>query len=265
MHESMRKRIYLTETQYKLLVEAANDSFDLKILDTFKSLDDLSEYCFEHIGSVCENGSSRTVFVLDDNRVLKIAKDEKGLAQNEVEVRTYETTKSPLLAIIEQYGKDYSWIVAERAYRCVETDFEKIIGIPWGDYWEQKTVKRHRRRHPIKGDMGDKEVGFDEYFKDSKHEFGDMYDGAINVRNALIYIDYTCNEDKDSSISYSTEKAIKSSPWLTAMQEFVRKTHVSDIAAIDNYGIVHRNGQDMIVIIDSGFNMEIYLKYYYNG
>ena len=49
------------------------------------------------------------------------------------------------------------------------------------------------------------------------------------------------------------------------MQEFVRKTHVRDIAAIDNYGIVHRNGQDMIVIIDSGFNMEIYLKYYYNG
>ena len=91
----MRKRIYLTETQYKLLVEAANDSFDLKILDTFKSLDDLSKYCFEHIGSVCENGSSRTVFVLDDNRVLKIAQDEKGLAQNEVAVRTYEATKSP--------------------------------------------------------------------------------------------------------------------------------------------------------------------------
>ena len=46
------------------------------------------------------------------------------------------------------------------------------------------------------------------------------------------------------------------------MQRFVKQTHVRDIAAIDNYGIVHRNGKDMIVMIDSGLTTEIYKKYY---
>lgn len=259
----MRKRIYLTEAQYKILLEAANESFKLEDLDSLKSLDDLLSYCLEHIGSVCDDGSSRTVFVLDDDTVLKIAKNEKGIAQNEAEINLYESTKSPLLAEIKRYGANKTWIVSERAYTCVETDFERIIGIPWRNFWEHPTEKSPRK--PRKGfkDGGDWQVGFDKYFADKNHRVNEPYNGIINVRSALMYIDSSCNSDEeDEYASYSVEKAIKTFPWLREMQRFVKQTHVRDIAAIDNYGIVHRNGKDMIVMIDSGLTTEIYKKYY---
>lgn len=53
-----------------------------------------------------DNGSSRAVFALNDEYVVKIALDEGGFLQNDLEIKMYEMdTINKYLARIESYGK----------------------------------------------------------------------------------------------------------------------------------------------------------------
>ena len=71
---------YLEESKKSLVTEAADDTFSLDDLDNIKSLYGRSRYCREHIGLPIGQGSSRDVYQLDDDKVLKLARNEKGVA-----------------------------------------------------------------------------------------------------------------------------------------------------------------------------------------
>lgn len=78
-------------------------------------------------------GSSRAAFLLDSKRVLKVAINNKGLAQNKAE---YELSQhpgvAPLVTRIFRVGKDYSWLVSELV-RPLRTnkEFEQLTQVPW--------------------------------------------------------------------------------------------------------------------------------------
>ena len=40
------------------------------------------------------------------------------------------------------------------------------------------------------------------------------------------------------------------------------KLGMSDICSLENYGIVNRDGNPLIVVLDSGFNGDVAKKYY---
>jgi hypothetical protein len=76
----------------------------------------LSRYCSEKGLTFLGEGTSRDVFALDNQRVLKIASGTKGLAQNEVEVEVFTNPKTrPIIAKIYDMDSGYRWIVSERA------------------------------------------------------------------------------------------------------------------------------------------------------
>lgn len=77
-------------------------------------------------------GSSRAVFALDDNRVLKIAKNQFGLEQNQNEVEIWNTLKngSKVLTAIYDYDKEnYKWVVHERVKMFSAEEFENLTKI----------------------------------------------------------------------------------------------------------------------------------------
>ena len=138
-------KIILTENQEKLLYkhilnEYMQDGFNLKTLYNMNPFDEddgfyypqkLRDYCVKYIGEPMNDGSSRQVFDLNDNRVLKLAYNKAGIEQNKVEYNIWTDSKSPLLPSILAHSREFAWIITEQVIPCNKTDFEKILGIPY--------------------------------------------------------------------------------------------------------------------------------------
>jgi len=80
-------------------------------------------------------GSSRVAFELDGNKVVKLARNNKGIEQNKLEAFA---GKDPfvhkILAAVHDYSDEFAWIVADKVRPLDDGDgaiAEKIIGIPW--------------------------------------------------------------------------------------------------------------------------------------
>lgn len=91
------------------------------------------DYAKKHLKKLGQ-GSARIVFELDDSSVLKIAKNDSGLAQNETEIKIYLSVtgvNKNVITEIKDYDKnEYKWIVAEKVKALTEKEFEEISGIP---------------------------------------------------------------------------------------------------------------------------------------
>lgn len=79
----MSKKIYITESQYKNIIGemAYPVSFNFDEFKSLKSFAQRVRYCDEHLQKL-GSGSSRIVYVVDNDKVLKLAKNKKGLAVN---------------------------------------------------------------------------------------------------------------------------------------------------------------------------------------
>lgn len=100
---------------------------ELKQIRSFAGKKKFADYHFQKIGS----GSGRAVYDIDGNRVLKLAKNPKGIAQNEEETRVsgYYDTKDIVTEIFD-YAEDYSYVIAEKAKKVSEARIKAITGIP---------------------------------------------------------------------------------------------------------------------------------------
>lgn len=61
------------------------------------------------------SGSGRRVFDLGNGYVVKVAKNQKGIAQNEVEYRIKSDIDSYIFATILDTSKDYKYLIMEKA------------------------------------------------------------------------------------------------------------------------------------------------------
>jgi hypothetical protein len=75
-------------------------------------------------------GSSRTVYALSEDLVLKVARNKAGIAQNEAEYRAYEKLPDcSIIARIFYYQKDFQWLVVERILRRTDDSDFQMYGI----------------------------------------------------------------------------------------------------------------------------------------
>ena len=79
---------------------------------------------------VIGSGTGRIVFDIDGSYVLKLAKNRKGIAQNEVEITigSYDENKY-ILANIFDSDDNYTWIVAEKAKKISPKRFKDLVGV----------------------------------------------------------------------------------------------------------------------------------------
>lgn len=245
------KIVKINESQRERLFEAYSEGF------SFKTLSSLSEnqckqyeYCLKTLGRPIGYGSSRTVFTLSDNIVLKLAasRREAGIEQNKLEYQIYDTFKSPLLARVFDKDEHFTYIICEHVITAEAVDFEKILGLPFYDQYEQNT------------NFSRNVVGYDKYFKNLKkwHEKND-----ISLYSILSYIEsnYVLDEPYTERIY---DDIINNSKWLKELTDFVAASGISDFCSIENFGLVNRNGQPSLVLLDAGMNLDLWERHYSN-
>ena len=118
--------------------EAMSDSFSFDALKQIPSFRGRLQYCIKTLGFRCGTGSSRTCFQLDDNRILKLALNNKGIAQNELEGRMdiYLDSLGVRPTIFDETDSDNNWfIVCEYVLPARVADFKRLLGITWKEFY----------------------------------------------------------------------------------------------------------------------------------
>ena len=199
-------------------------------MDEFKKLTSFQkrlQYCKERLPLI-KKGSSRAVYKIDDTKVLKLAMNRKGLDQNEEEamLSSYYDIKDITAEVFDKHPKN-EWIEMELARPVTESDFKRIVGYDFNLY-----------RIAIGNYALD--VDPQRYNTGNKHRQKEKIDPEIVQsmwENEFVYdiFNYIGN--------YGT-------------------AHVPDIQKIDSYGVVKREGHDVIVLIDYGLTNSIWNKHY---
>lgn len=101
---------------------------NLDKLETFGARKKYAEKNLKHLSS----GSSRVVYLTSDDTVIKLAKNEKGLAQNKAEKNP--KMKSKFLNKIIKSSKDNVWIETYYLKKITEKKFEEMTDLDFKDF-----------------------------------------------------------------------------------------------------------------------------------
>lgn len=124
----------LVETTSKLIDEDYPQSFNIEEFKLLTSFNARVKYCEQHLTRI-SSGSSRIVYIIDDTKVLKLAKNVKGLAQNEVEINNgNDYLLDGLVPNVYEYDENYKWFETQLAEKISKSKFEQIVGISWDIY-----------------------------------------------------------------------------------------------------------------------------------
>lgn len=206
---------------YNELEEEYPSSWNLEEFIKLGSFAKRSAYCRQHLIRL-SSGSGREVYKIDEEKVLKLAKNKKGVAQNELEIElsSYEDLK-PIVARTFHYDNNGLWVEMELAKRIGKSIFKRITGFEWRDY--VMVMHNHYGEITSKGK-------YRPIFGVDRETLEAMWD------NDFIY------------------------RMLTLMEEY--SIPVGDLIRLNSYGLVKRNGVDTIVLVDYGLNDEVYDTHY---
>ena len=133
IHEAMEAEFSVQELNQAL----RNDLQGVKDHSEYKDkinhfLEGGYKYCVKMLGEPIGDGSARAVFQIDDTRVLKLATNMKGIAQNKAEVTVYQQAPDKKFMPIVYNDSDmenYFYVISEYVLPADEEDFEKILGV----------------------------------------------------------------------------------------------------------------------------------------
>lgn len=193
-------------------------NFDLRYFSTIPTFKERERYCRERL-KFLGGGSSRIAFQVDDEKVLKIAKNRAGIIQNENE-EDWGRNQYSCFAKIYEADKNHLWIEMELARKVYVKDFMNILGISratWCFILEY-IYKQYGNESDYRFYDEDKKW-LDKFFNEN------IYTGKIKELYDLYnyMLDYQPN-------------------WET----------VTEFWRMANLGVVNRNGKEFIVIIDDG-------------
>lgn len=97
-------------------------------LETYSARKEYAEENLEHLSS----GSSRIVYLSPNKTIIKLAANDKGIAQNKVECNP--KMKSKVLNKIISNSKDFNWLETHFLEKITEKEFEKMTGISFKDF-----------------------------------------------------------------------------------------------------------------------------------
>lgn len=215
--------------EYIKFYEEFNTSmFNIDILKQLKSFKAKEKYCNETLTRVAA-GSSRIVYRIDNNRVLKLAKNNKGYLQN---YKEYDVSKlySDIVAKVLEDGYNeitdkYDWLISEAGTKISKKKFEVLS-----------------------------KINFDKYSSYISYEFystnPQLDRGGHSARIAKSNLteqdfDYILNECDDFVHEVCA---------LMADYEIM----VGDLTRISSYGTVKRNGEDVLVLLDYGADKDYF-------
>lgn len=165
-NESNDALIEAVESGFLNIFESVNypEGFDINQLKQIKSFAGRIRYVKERLQSIGK-GSSRQVFKIDDDTVLKLAINKKGQSQNQTEGDYGMHSMYPDLIpeLIDSDEEDDLWLVTKFANKITPKRFAELFGRSFEDYCRALIYELDGRR--------------DGRFKMSKPEYMDeLYD-----------------------------------------------------------------------------------------
>ena len=166
---------------------------------------------------------------MSDEWILKLAKNQRGIVQNEQEARyDYYKNRLGIFTRIDYNLSDtnnYSWLVSEYVLPAKERDFEECYGITFQEY-EGVMYYALNENQP--------------FFRRL------MFAHRIPKQRVMEILE----EHQDDFIG--------------KIYDYVRQYGIrhGDLTFVQNLGLVQRNGKPEIVILDDGVTDEILKKYY---
>jgi hypothetical protein len=100
-------------------------------LETYTARKNYAENNLEHLSS----GSSRIVYLTNKKTIIKMAKNDKGIAQNKAEISASKVNSKYLNKALS-HGDNYSWIEVPFLEKITEKDFKEMTDIDFNDFSE---------------------------------------------------------------------------------------------------------------------------------
>lgn len=248
------KTVIITETQKLALSEAMSGKLRTDFfseLETYASVNDFADcmkLCVQYFGKDYKHGSSRVVFEVDDNVVLKLAWDERGISQNRTEVESYNKTVKykQIFPTIFSYSKNYVYILVENVIPIAQlnvtstaeglppTDIEECLGVTPQEFEKIMSVVESCQ-------------SYNSLYVDRLAELT-MYGGKVNL---LEFIKMHMQQNANFNLLMN---------YLFDNPELSKEGF-----CIENIGMTERNGKPWIVILDNGWDGNTAEKYGYTN
>jgi len=202
----------------QLMGEEYPSTFDMEYFKTLSKFAERVRYCDQHLKKI-SSGSARIVYLVDDTMVLKLAKNQKGLAQCATEIQWGQDNYfGEILARTIMYHPDDLWVEMELARKVKKSDFQRL-----------------------------EDINFDEFGKYLKN-----FELENNGKKPFY------------GITDAHKEILNENQFTQSICEFMLNTDspAGDLMRLNSYGLVTRNGEEIIVIIDFGLTNDIYNEYY---
>jgi hypothetical protein len=216
-------KLIITEKTYRRLFEMAYpSSFNPEEFMRLEPFSKKIRYCKEHLQPIAY-GTGRYVFSIDNDKVLKLARNIKGIAQNQQEYimsTDYVLNSAGIIGEIFDYDEDYKWLEMEWLDSITVAQFKQKTGITFQNY---------------------KEVLFYFFYSTfrTKNSWGPSYQKPKN------YDEVWENENI--------------SPFLECIGNY-KDFFTYDLARIGSYGLSRKDGK--IKIRDAGLTNSVFQNYY---
>ena len=202
-------------------------------------------------------GSSRAAFALAGGKCLKIATNAKGVAQNKQELKNAED--DTLVCFTKNYAQadDCSSLLTECCSKANDNDFKKTLGI-WPFQIEQVL-------HLVADNKG---------IDAALQQLNDDYDEMHSAGDEFIDVDLMreIERTQDMIKLLKSVKQQKRRPQMAVISDLLHfyekndwNTDVllpGDLTNVCNWGLVARDGQLCLVVLDAGFSTEIAKAFY---
>lgn len=229
------REIFITEEQHKYLLTknsleemAYPVNFNMEELKNINSFVERVKYCNSRLKYLGQ-GSSRRVYMVDDEKCLKMAKNRKGIAQNIEEINLgNDIYAGSCFAKVYDYDQNGLFVEMELARKAKESDFERLAGIPFDCYCD------------------------------------------LIIRTAINYLPNNCQSrnwvtsSMEDTYNYVMDN-IDNFEFINQVIEYMYNFQVKaygDLQRISSYGVVKRNGQEELVIVDFGLTEDVFNNYY---
>lgn len=150
LRESNGVTRYVHEVFDEELTEEYPTNFDINQFKVIRSYAGKLKYASQFLGKPIGSGSSRTVYRVDQNKVLKLAKNQKGIEQNQAETNwNNDSYYGGILAKIFDFDDETNlWVEMEIAFKPKKSDFKRLWNINFDDlfYYLNKYHEENRGR-----------------------------------------------------------------------------------------------------------------------
>jgi len=193
-------------------------NWDVQEFASLKSFSQRQKYCDQNLTKMI-SGSGRIVYKIDNEKVLKLAKNSKGVAQCNTEIQLGQDSYfDNLFAKVYESDDNGLWVEMQLASKLSTSKFKSIMGYSFKDYCTMLSKFYYENVKPSR--------------------YGPSYSLEDESAADIIQEDQFYNEMCELMQSMDMP--------------------VGDLVRANSYGIVKDEGSDKVVLVDFGLTQDVY-------